>query len=300
MNNSEIINEMVYKFHYLEKFIYQMQKFESELFNTLDGLKPTGLPSNFSKIPIHLDIRDLLTSLDFIPLSNLYDLKSQFELSDSTDHKPVILKKEIDIMRDIIKDFIIKSFVLKFHYEIYHYDAMRVWKDQKYEDGDTPHFSIPPTDHIRKISNCFINVIQQFDTPDMVKLSNQDQIYSQFYAFIVKKEGYGVNEGSKQKSEFLEMIQFWICVIGNNILQLLKSKISQIRILSPQGCNQLKTDLNHILNILCNFDLSESLLNYFSSVLFSLESKNNAKKFLKDKSDAYLNPQNPCKLSIYI
>ena len=92
-----------------------------------------------------------------------------------------------------------------------------------------------------------MTVIQQFDTPEMVKLSNQDQIYTDFNSFVTTKEA---GKSQKSVSEFLEMIQFWIGVLGNTILDLLKQKIEQIDALSPQGCNQLKTDLNHILNIL--------------------------------------------------
>ena len=153
MSTSQIIPEMVYKIHYIEKFLYSLKKFEKDLALTLEGLKPTGLQSRFCKIPIHFDIKDILTAKEFLVSSKLYDLKTQFELSKSTDQKAILFGKEIEILREKCKDFIVKSFVLKFHYEIFHYQAMRVWKDQKFEEEDTPDFSIPPTESIRKISN---------------------------------------------------------------------------------------------------------------------------------------------------
>ncbi|CAI2379619.1 unnamed protein product [Moneuplotes crassus] len=294
MNSSEIIPENITRIHYIEKFLYSCKKYESELISILEGLKPTGLHSSLSSFPIYFDIKDCLNSNDFFQISNLYNLKSQFEVSQTTDKKPIVFGKEVGLLRDKCKDFIVNSFALKFHYEIYHYDALRVWRDQKFEEEDTPDFSMPPTENIRKISNCFISVILQFDTPEMEQLSNKDQIYTDFFAFISLQE-----EGKVKKnlSQFYEMIQFWIGILGNTTLKLLKQKIDQIEALSPQGCNQLKTDLDHILNILCNFDLSEGLLNYFSSCLFTIESRN-IKKNPKDKTEANLASINEDKAAI--
>jgi hypothetical protein len=107
-----------------------------------------------------------------------------------------------------------------------------VWKDQQYEEGSIPSFSVPPTENIRKIGDTFISLIQQFDTPDIVKISEKDQIYTL----------------SQPPSQNGEMIQYWISVLGNTILESLKLKISNIEVLSEQGANQLKNDIEYAIS----------------------------------------------------
>ena len=183
-------------------------------------------------------------------------------------------------------------------YEIYHYSMLRVWKDQIYEEGSIPNFSIPPTENIRKIGDSFITFIQQMDTDDMVKLSSHDQIYADLYNYLTK-----ANKNKDEKPiEFMEMIPWWICIIGNAILEFLKLKLSNIEILSEQGANQMKNDFEYIIKILSNFNLESNLLCYFQSVIYSLnftkiekirelQEKNlsDYTQILKDRADIYFN-----------
>lgn len=91
-------------------------------------------------------------------------------------------------------------------FEIYHYSKLRVWKDQIYEEGSIPNFSIPPTENIRKIGDSFITFIQQMDTDEMVKISTHDQFYADLYNFLTKSN----QKASEKPIEFMEMIPCWI------------------------------------------------------------------------------------------
>lgn len=187
---------------------------------------------NLKKIPIYLDIRDILEEHKSSNAHSLKELLTEFEVSKETDHKAVIYGKEATQIREKSKNLIIKCFFLGVYYEIYHYDKLRIWRDQHYEEGSIPFFSIPPTENIRKIGDTFISLIQQFDTPDIVKISEKDQIYTIPHSPSINSE----------------MIQYWISVIGNAILESLELKISNIQELSEQGANQLKNDAEYAIS----------------------------------------------------
>ena len=172
---------------------------------------------------------------------------------------------------------------------MYYYDRLRVWKNKT-------KLAMPPTENIRKVGDQFIALLQQLDTDEIVKLSFSDQIYAEMYKYYIQ------DSKNAPDIQIMELIQCWICVIGNEILKMLKFKISKIEMLSEMGANQLKVDINYILNILSNFSLDSTLFSYIRSIIYGLnfssikrirelQNKNlgSYKKILKERADYYFN-----------
>jgi hypothetical protein len=218
-----------------------------------------SLKTNY-EMKLYYEIREMLHDESFVRISKLNELNKELMICTEVGHKSACMGQEILEIRDKIKEFISRSFVLNFT----HYDLLRLWREQTYEEGSIPSFSLPPTEQIRLICDNFITFIQKLDVDSIVTLSSRDQIYASFYNYLYKPS---------PSIEFLEMIDFWISVSGNTILEVLISKISAIEMISEQGSMCLKNDLEYTINVLGNFKLQESLLSHLNSILFSLDFK---------------------------